>query len=686
MDLITSKDFSHKNLYGKSFRKQNLKGVNFQGSDIRGVNFEEAILEGANFDHAKTGLQYKYVIIFIIISVISCLLSAIIAGTAGSFLDDALSELFPCRENTCLGIGNQIAVFIIAFTVIFIPVQQGWKGIVVLPLVLAMVFWGLPMSTFLISAETANIINNNIKFAAIRAAWAMGFTLIVVIILSWAMVLIANVVGKWGANCVWFLAVVVAIGVLVYIKSRWESFPYFALALSWAIAVIMIAGYTGRQILTGDERLILIKKNAVMLIAQCGTNFSRADLTEASFARATVRNAYFAKAVLTRTCWLQAEELETAYLENTILAHKTVRNLLVTGNGRETSFAGLNLEGAYLRKADLGHANLNNADLQNAILTKVNFSKAQVLGVNFKGANLTGACLESWNINSDTQLKDVFCDYFFLLSGNQERRPSSGYFNEGDFSKLFQKVLNTIEFIFSYENFKSEDFNKYGIFLESLNKVRIENNCGELDIQGVEKKDDILIIRINAPAEVDKEKIHEEVKLNYEAKIKQIETYYQKFIKEKTKEINWLRNQHTGLVEKLFYQPRGNNTMHINIEGSTLSGSTLNWGEIGRDVSNTIQNLPTSQDPEQPGLKELLSQLQQLLEEANELNSEDKADALQQVKVLAEAGKKPSEERRSVVKTALMFLRGLATQLPTVTKLAEELPKLLSALTALFKV
>jgi hypothetical protein len=217
MDLITSKDFSHKNLYGKSFRKQNLKGVNFQGFDIRGANFEEAILEGANFNHAKTGLQYKYVIIFIIISVISCILSAIIAGTAGVFLNDAIIHLNEATANGNIkGIGGQVITFIFIFTVIFIAVRQDWKGVLILPLILAIVFWGLPTSISLVLLEPAAYVNGDIQLAAVKIAWVMGFALIVVVILSWAMVLIANVVGKWGANCVWFLAVVVVIGVLVY--------------------------------------------------------------------------------------------------------------------------------------------------------------------------------------------------------------------------------------------------------------------------------------------------------------------------------------------------------------------------------------------------------------------------------------------------------------------------------------
>ncbi len=59
------------------------------------------------------------------------------------------------------------------------------------------------------------------------------------------------------------------------------------------------------------------------------------------------------------------------------------------------------------------------------------------------------------------------------------------------------------------------------------------------------------------------------------------------------------------------------------------------------------------------------SQLQPAIEVDNALQSEAKADALEQVKILAEAGKNPqAESKRSVAQTALKVLQGKIDEIP----------------------
>ncbi len=59
--------------------------------------------------------------------------------------------------------------------------------------------------------------------------------------------------------------------------------------------------------------------------------------------------------------------------------------------------------------------------------------------------------------------------------------------------------------------------------------------------------------------------------------------------------------------------------------------------------AETINQLPNSPQSDKPGIKELLTQLQVAIEEETDLNNEDKAEALEQVKALAKAGKNPQE-------------------------------------------
>ena len=119
------------------------------------------------------------------------------------------------------------------------------------------------------------------------------------------------------------------------------------------------------------------------------------------------------------------------------------------------------------------------------------------------------------------------------------------------------------------------------------------------------------------------------------------------------------------------------------VVGGDVTG-VLNLGTISGSVSNAINQLPSSPTPNEPGLKELLSQLQSAIEAEHELPPEDKAEALEQVKILAEAGQNPEDGvLKKSAKTALKILKGTVTTLPDVTKLVEESAKLLPAIGAL---
>ncbi|MBD0262885.1 MAG: hypothetical protein ICV78_09215, partial [Tolypothrix sp. Co-bin9] len=105
---------------------------------------------------------------------------------------------------------------------------------------------------------------------------------------------------------------------------------------------------------------------------------------------------------------------------------------------------------------------------------------------------------------------------------------------------------------------------------------------------------------------------------------------------------------------------------------------TINLGEISGAVTNTINELPTSPEPEKPGIKELLTQLQTAIEADTNLDESDKAEALEQVKALAEAGKNPKEgEKQKEAKTAMKILKGTIAGLPTAATLVEACGKLL---------
>ncbi|MEM6426621.1 MAG: low-complexity protein, partial [Cyanobacteria bacterium P01_D01_bin.128] len=131
--------------------------------------------------------------------------------------------------------------------------------------------------------------------------------------------------------------------------------------------------------------------------------------------------------------------------------------------------------------------------------------------------------------------------------------------------------------------------------------------------------------------------------------------------------------------------------IQINSGGGSVSGvvggnisdvsGVVNLGTISGDVTNTIGQLPDTPDSDGPSLKDLLTQLQAVIEAEPELPPEDKAEALEQVKTLAEAGKAPEDNAiKKAARTAVKVLKGTAASLPDMTVFVQECTKLLPAI------
>ena len=475
---------------------------------------------------------------------------------------------------------------------------------------------------------------------------------------------------------------------------------------AFAGAFTLFGAYIGWRSLAGDEKDAWIRSFALAFAATGGTSFRNVDLTDADFTGATLKNTDFRKANLTRTRFYEAKKLDFARVDDTILTKLAVIKLLVTGNGRGKSYAGANLKGANLIGADLKEANLKDANIieasfQGACLERANLTLAQAVGTNFTSAQMTGACVEAWNIESTTKLDNIDCRFIYLLehpkpeTDDRERRPSSGEFQPGEFTKLFEEVLNTVDFIFR----KGIDWKA---FVSTFQKVQDQNEGTELAIQSIENKGDgVVVVKVAVPVDADKEKIHSDFTQNYQLALQAVEEKYKAQLQAKDEQIVVYRQQSGEMAEivKLLANKPINVQVDNKVENKNMtksndasrkieigsvgrdfnaSGQALNLGDISGTVTNTINQLPTSPEPEKPGIKELLTQLQAAIEADTNLPQEDKAEALEQVKALAEAGKSPQEgAMQKVAKTAIKILKGTIYSLPSATKLVEQCSNLL---------
>ncbi|MBD2358795.1 tetratricopeptide repeat protein [Tolypothrix sp. FACHB-123] len=101
-------------------------------------------------------------------------------------------------------------------------------------------------------------------------------------------------------------------------------------------------------------------------------------------------------------------------------------------------------------------------------------------------------------------------------------------------------------------------------------------------------------------------------------------------------------------------------------------------------VNNSIAQLQTLDVPEAMRLANLLQQLQTEIVTNRELEPEDKAEALEQVIALAEAGKYPEEGRmRRIARTSLKILIGTLAGLPSSATLVRTANQLLPAISKL---
>ncbi|MBD2533013.1 hypothetical protein H6G97_26945 [Nostoc flagelliforme FACHB-838] len=107
--------------------------------------------------------------------------------------------------------------------------------------------------------------------------------------------------------------------------------------------------------------------------------------------------------------------------------------------------------------------------------------------------------------------------------------------------------------------------------------------------------------------------------------------------------------------------------------------------EISGTVAESINQLPVSPDPNKPGIKELLSQLTEAISTSPDINDEDRTEALEQVKTLAEAGKNPDDgAMKKMARTAVKILQGTVSGLPDIVKLTDVCSNLLPLISKFF--
>ena len=548
MSPISSLNFSGQKLQGRSFRGQDLTGADFSSADIRGADFTNTTLTDANFRQALAGLSPIHRFLLTGTTFLLSGLSGLIATLATLFtgyllFPYSIRSPYLLAPLAVLGLGGTLAITIIRF-----PLGKAFgisigAGIVCGGLLGSMTgtLDGIAAGAIAITTTTLISLSVIVILAMLLIATRVLAGRIATLLTVVMMVLGSAMGAKIGINITFAAAKVMAVEGLTVMKIAAMEEGVMAAMLGCSAAACL-SGYVSWRASHGDRRFQGIWQGAIAFTHLGGTRFRGANLTNTNFRQATLKNADFRQANLTRTNFHQARQLHQAMVHQTILADSEVRELVVTHQGQNKSYAGRNLKGADLTCADLRGANLiaaniSEANLTGAQLTQANLTQVQALGTHFQQAVLTGACIEAWNIDSTTQLEAVACEYIYLHQTQQERRPSSGNFAPGDFTGLFEEILDTMDLIFR----NGIDHNA---FHYALNQLQVENAGIEMTVRSLEKKSNgVVVVRVDLPDGQDKTVLHAEFSESYELAMQAIAANHQNQLKAKDDQIALYQQQ-----------------------------------------------------------------------------------------------------------------------------------------------
>ncbi|GBO52063.1 hypothetical protein APA_4368 [Pseudanabaena sp. lw0831] len=709
--MFKYKDFSNQNIQGRSFKGENLFHANFSNANVRGANFSNADIRGTNFSNAnltdtkfissKAGLQQKWIVVLTVVALFLSSLSGFCSAVAGAWTGFLLTSI----SNNLVAVLIIITSFLTFIAIILdhgilaVPKALGTAGVIVGILALVGAITGNISLSVSVMAGLSGVIVGTLGGIA-----TMVLTLVVItsnaIFVAWAGAVAGGVI----------LALAVSISVTASVIGSF-SVDFLVGTGGFGIALItgVMSAYIGQQAIDGNEKYAFILEIAVDFATIGGTRFCGANLTDADFTKAMLKSIDFRQANLTRIRLYDSLMLDRVRSETTYLKNAQVRQLLTTRQGQGLNFdhqdlRGINLQEANLSDASFIGADLSYADLRNAILVRSKLIQTQLDGCNLTQANLTGAFIQDWGITAKTEFENVQCEYVFMRLPTKEnpnplRKPDNlrETFADGEFSDFVKPFIDTLDL------YHRQDFDPRAISI-ALKNLSANHPDEELKFVAIERRgDNGLNLRYITAQSANKSELSNEYFTDYDRIRRELPMSFQMKLAEKDAEIRSMQ----GMIEKFIQTGIHNTTVRadiihviqagaimtenkgININASgnigDISGlvggdvsGVVNLGSINGNVTNAINQLPDTTKSDEPSLKELLTQLQQAIQNDKELPDPDKADLLEQVQALAEAKhvEEPTKKEGLTRKAMKMFSATLKS-LPDTAKIVDSCSKLL---------
>jgi hypothetical protein len=193
---------------------------------------------------------------------------------------------------------------------------------------------------------------------------------------------------------------------------------------------------------------------------------------------------------------------------------------------------------------------------------------------------MTGAILEGWAIDTETRLDDIECSYYYYLENGEKKRmpPEGEAYKAGEFTRIFQKIANTIDFIAHNEM-------QLAAIKLSVEQVRVESGNDEIRVQAIEEKDGFIVVKVTVPKTEDRGILYHDVNT-----LKQeFETKIQILMAENQVRIGGYESRIGDLKEELENQRKdflAKIKSKILIKNSTIiNDGVINLGEVNGDIS-----------------------------------------------------------------------------------------------------
>jgi uncharacterized protein YjbI with pentapeptide repeats len=659
-----------RNLQNQSFIGQNLTGTDFSDTDIRGTNFTNATLLDCKFNNARAGLQRHWVIVTMVAALFLSALSGVGSVQVGIITLGTLSDRFT-QEFTHIPaviVFGSLAVFLVATLRLGLVL-----GLLVLTVTISV---AVPIGSMLgpILAGTGPV--------ALAVAWTMIGTLscaiasavVRVVAQSRTLIRAMGIAGYFASFAAgvggWIIAQDVTLkgkGAIAKSLDVAGNEPLVAkvAAVAIAIAIVWLGRDAGLKAVALDEKFALVRTIAVALAAIGGTSFRGANLTDADFSGATLKNTDIRDAILTRTRWLGTKQLHYARVGTSYLGDTKLQQLVITTEGEGKNFDGLNLQGLNLSQANLKGAsfmgaNLVNTNLKGADLAKAKLVQTQLADADLTLASLTGAYIQDWGITTTTKLDGVDCKYIYMRLPTEEdpdpyRKPDNKQeeFAPGEFVDFIAPLIKTLDL---YHN-QSVDPRAVAVAFKNL----VENHPeAQLELLAMEKRGkDKFLLKVKTTASADRSRLS------------------QKYFDDYNLLRALPRNDPRLIISELDEKFRSLETMFLGLPTS-----------LPKKVNNaqyTINQLADFIEPEKQRLKELLIQLQTVVETDTELSVDKRTEVLEQLKIIAEVGMYPQEWPKQQMETAVRIVKGIMVEIPSTARLVVDSQQLLKEISQTFK-